>query len=96
MSTVPQTALPENVYLGHVPSVIAAPLPGRRSPTLPLVLAAIAGSVFALVLFALITVEVPHQLVWVVVVQVAASNWRLVRTGRALAMFVAPYPRLLP
>ena len=96
MSTAPQTALPGNGCLGHVPSVTATPLLRLRCSSSPLVLAAIAGAVFALVLFALITVRVPHELVWVVVLQLAASNRRLLRTGLALAAFVAPYPRLLP
>lgn len=96
MSTAPQTALPGNGYPGHVPSVTATPLTGRRCPTSPLVLAAIAGSIFALVSFALITVEVPHELVWVMVLRLAPSNLRLLNTLWTLPMLVAPYPRLLP
>ena len=70
--------------------------PALACPTSPLVLAAVAGAGFALVLFALITVEVPYELIWMVVFQLAASNRRLLDTLRALVMPVAQYPRLLP
>ena len=76
----------------YVPSVRR--WPGVVCPT-PLVLAAVAGAIFALVLFALVTMDVPSGFVWVPVLQVAAGSRRLLEKGRDLAMYVAPPARLV-
>jgi hypothetical protein len=64
-------------------------------PASPLVLAAVAGAVLALVLFSLVTLSVPDQMICVLVVQLGWSgNVRLLARSRGLAMLVAPLARV--
>lgn len=63
-------------------------------PASPLVLAAVAGAVLALVLFSLVTLSVPYQLICILVVQLVSRNGRLLARTRDLAMLVVPLVRV--
>ena len=65
-------------------------------PASPLVLAAVAGAVFALVLFSLATINVPYEFICVLVVQLVSGNRRLLTRSRDLAMLLALHMKLLP
>ena len=66
------------------------------SAATPLVLAAVAGGVFALVLFSLITVGAPSEFLWVLVLQLAAGNRRVLEKGRDRVRLVPLHAGLLP
>lgn len=65
-----------------------------RGAASPLVLAAVIGASFALVLFSLVMVGVPRELFWLAVLQVTLGGAQPIKTCRALVMRGAPFPRL--
>lgn len=59
-------------------------------PASPLVLAAVAGSAFALVLFSLLTLNIPYEWICILVVQLVSCNRRLLAGNRHLVMLLVP------
>lgn len=63
-ATAPQTEEAVSLAPGSAPRMLPAGYPAS-----PLVLAAVAGAVFALVLFSVVTIGTPSEFVWALVLQ---------------------------
>lgn len=63
-------------------------------PASSLAIASVAGAFFALVLFSLVTLNVPYELICILLVQLISGNGRMLARSRQLAMLVAPLVRV--